>query len=474
MKSKDSVDVILSGTIITMDNHNRIIRDGSVAVKNDRILAVGKTADIEARYSPGKKLGGPGYFISPGFIDCHNHLSQALVREFGMEDLPNIYRVYIPCEIAMSSDDARVSANVMISQLLRAGITTVAETTCTATHEDMIAETIISSGMRAVMARGQGDRKTTFAGNYDQVNGRTSYRDDPGKLSEDLARCEEFIKHWQENGEGRLIPWIHTMGLPACSDNRFLRTRELAEKYNSGVMTHINRDKEEIEISIATHGERPLEHLNTIGALWPGYVAIHAMLTTDREIQMLASSGAKVAHSPVACTDIISAITKVVSMRASGVTVGLGCDTVINDIISVMRIAFIMHTQGTGIPLYDPISFTTEHAFEMATRDAAKTLGLENEIGSLETGKKADIIVIDANNNRLSPNHNPIGVIVQYAFGTDVTDVMVDGKLVVENGKLVQIDEAIVLQEAKKLSDRLRPVLEERRYRSLSGHTMVL
>ena len=473
MSRREPVDYLLNGVVITMDGSNRIIREGCVAVHNGRILAVGRKSDIEEKYKPDRALGGPDCFVTPGFIDCHNHLAQALVREFGMEDLPNIYRVYIPCETAMDADDARISAGVMISQLLRAGVTTVAETTCTAVHEDMIAETIMQSGMRAVMARGQGDRKTTFASNYDQVNCKTTHKDDPGKLVEDLARCEEFIKQWQAKGDGRLIPWIHTMGLPACSDERFLRTRELAEKYNTGVTTHINRDREEIEISIATHGERPLEHLNTIGALWPGYVAIHAMLTTDREIQMLAANRAKVAHSPVACTDIISAVTRVVSMRSAGVTVGLGCDTVINDIIKVMRIAFIMHTQANGIPLYDPVSFTTEHAFEMATREAAKTLGLEQEIGSLETGKKADVVVMDANNVRLSPHHNPIGVIVQYGTGTDVSDVLVDGKQVVENGQLVNLDEAVVLEEARNLSDRLRPALEARRYRPLTQYSTV-
>ena len=473
MSQPQHVDYLLHGTTLTMDAANRVIQDGAVVVNAQRIVAIGKKRELEQDYAPRETIGGQNALIMPGLIDCHNHLAQALVREFGMEDLPNIYRVYIPCEIAMTATDARISAEFMICQLLRAGVTTVAETTCTVAHEDAIAGALLDAGMRAVMARGQGDRKTRFASNYEQVEGRTSCTDDPGKLREDLARCEDFIRHWQAHGQGRLIPWIHTMGLPACSDERFIRTRELAEKYNSGVMTHINRDREEIEISLALHGERPLEHMNTIGALWPGYVAIHAMLTTDREIQALAAAGAKVAHSPVACTDIISAITKVVTMRAAGVTVGLGCDTVINDMFKVMRIAFIMHTQATGLPLYDPISFSTEDAFAMATRDAAKMLGLEHEIGSLEPGKKADVVVVDADNVRLSPHHNPIGVIVQYATGTDVTDVLVDGKRVVANGRLVNLDEALVLKAAEQLSDRLRPIIEARRYRPLTQYSMV-
>lgn len=462
------ITYLITGTVITMDSERRIIQDGAVAVKDKKILAVGTRADLQKDYQAAQLLGGPRDIIIPGLIDCHNHMAQVLVREVGMEDLPNIFRIYIPFEIEMDADDARVSAHVMLSQLLRAGVTTVAETTCSRHHEDAIANTLHASGIRAIMARGLGDGKTTFASNYDQVAGKTSFKDDPVFLAEDLARSEEFIKTWQAKGDGRLSPWIHTGGLPACSDERFLRTRELAEKYNAGVMTHINRDREEIEISMALHGERPLEHLYRIGALWPGYVAIHGMLTTDREIQMLAETGAKVAHSPMACIDIISAITKVVSMRAAGVTVGLGCDTLINDILKVMRVAFIMHTQNSGIPMYDPMALSSEDVLAMATCDGAKTLGIDDRVGSLEVGKQADIVVIDGDNVRLSPQHNPVGVLVQYAAGNDVKSVLVDGQLVVNDNKVLTIDEAQAVEEGIKLSNRLRPAMEARRYQPMN------
>lgn len=169
----------------------------------------------------------------------------------------------------------------------------------------------------------------------------------------------------------------------------------------------------------------------------------------------------------MACIDIISAITKVVSMRSAGVTVGLGCDTLINDVLKVMRIAFIMHTQNSGIPLYDSVALSSEDVLAMATCDAAKVLGLDTSIGSLEAGKKADIVVIDGDNVRLSPQHNPVGVLVQYATGNDVKSVLVDGQLVVDQGKVLTIDETVAIEEATKLSKRLRPILEERRYQPM-------
>ncbi|HXF97513.1 MAG TPA: amidohydrolase family protein [Gaiellaceae bacterium] len=461
------VDYLIEGTVITMDAEGRVIRDGAVAVEGERIVAVGKADDLRARYRPAHTLGGARRFVLPGMIDCHNHLAQALVRDYALEDLPNIYRVYIPAEMALDLDDARVCAQFGITQLLRSGVTTVAETTFTESHESVIEETIIETGIRAAMARGQGDRVTWLASNYDQVEQKSWLRDDPGKLRDDLAKTEDFLRRWQDSPQGRLKPWINNLGVPSCSEDRFLQTKELAEKYGSGMMVHINRDREEIELSVALFGERPIEHLYRIGALSPSFVAIHAMLTTDREIEMLAETGAGVAHAPVVCTDIVSAVTKVPTMRAAGVRVGLGCDTVINDILKVMRIAFIMHTQESGIRLFDPFGFTTGDAFAMGTIDAARLLNWDHEIGSLEVGKAADIAVIDGDNVRLFPAYDPIGTLVRYATGTDVESVLVAGRLVVDGGKVLTVDEPALLDEAARVGEKLGRALADRRYRPL-------
>ena len=469
----ESVDWLVEGAVVTMDPDRRIIRDGGVVVRDGRIVAVDKAASLRERYAAERTLGGARRFVIPGLIDCHNHVAQALVREYALEDFPNIYRVYIPAEDILGDEGIRTSTKVAAAQLLRAGVTTLTESTCTRDHEDPIAETIMEVGIRSAMAVGQGDRTSRLAGNYEQIDGRSEYRDDPGLLAENMAATEDFLQRWGEKGEGRLRPWIHNLGVPSCSDEMYVAAMQLAETYDTGVMTHINRDREEIELSFSLFGERPLEHLHSVGALGDRLVAIHAMLTTDREIRLLAEAGAGVAHAPVVCTDIVSAVTKIVTMRAFGVRVGLGCDTVINDILKVMRIAFIMQTQATGIPLYDPISFTTEDAFEMGTIGAARLLRWEHEIGSLEVGKAADITVIDGDNARLSPSTNPVGTLVRYATGTDAESVLVAGQLVVDGGKLLTIDESALLDEADELSQRLGAELGPRRYRRLVSGTMV-
>ncbi len=469
----EPVSSLVEGTVVTMDPDRRIIRNGAVAVAGDRIAEVGDATELRARYPGARRIGGPRRYVIPGLIDCHNHVAQALCRESTVEDFPNIYRIYIPTEAVQSPDEVRVSARVAFAQLLRAGVTTMTETTCTAEHEEPIAQTVMQTGIRCALARGGGDRESRLAGNYEQIAGKSWYRDDPAALADDVARTEDFFARWFPKGEGRLRPWVHSLGLPSCSDQRFLTGAELARKWGTGVMSHINRDREEIELSVSLFGHRPLEHVAAIGALNERFVAIHAMLTTDREIDLMAAAGAKLAHAPVVCTDIMSAVTRVPLMRSRGITVGLGCDTVINDVLKLMRIAHIMHNQA-AMPLFDPYGFSCNDAFEMGTIDAARLLLWDDEIGSLEAGKAADITVIDANNVRLTPSTDPVATLVRYGVGTDAESVLVAGRLVVHEGRLLTINEEELIEEAEALGARIISEMAPRRYVQLGTNVNYL
>ena len=468
-----AVTTLVEGTVVTMDPERRVIDDGAVAVAGDRIAEIGDAAELRSRHPEANRIGGRRRFVIPGLIDCHNHIAQALCRESTVEDFPNIYRIYIPAEAIQSTDDVRISAQVAFAQLMRAGVTTMTETTCTVAHEEPIAETVMETGIRCALARGMWDRESRLAGNYEQITEKSWYRDDPKVLADDLAYTKEFFAKWFEKGGGRLRPWVHNLGVPSCSDERFLATDELAKEWETGVMTHINRDREEIELSVSLFGHRPLEHLASIGALTERLVAIHAMLTTDREIQLMADAGAKLAHAPVVCTDIMSAVTRVPLMRSLGITVGLGCDTIINDVLKLMRIAFVMHNQA-AMPMFDPYGFSTHDAFEMGTIDAARLLLWDDEIGSLEVGKAADITVIDANNVRLTPSTDPIATLVRYGVGTDAESVMVAGELTVHDGRLLTIDEESLIEEAERLGARIVREMAPRRYVELGSNVSVL
>ena len=469
-----AADFVVTGTVVTADAERRVYTDGAVAVRDSRIVAVGPRAEVQRAFEGGHRLGGPRDLVIPGLIDTHNHMAQALVRSLALEDLPNITRVYIPAEDVLGDDGIRTSARVTMANLLRAGVTTTTDTTCTAEHEEAVGETALETGIRCALAVGQRDRTSRLASNYEQIEGRSEYQDDPAITAGNIAHLEDFLTRWSERGRGLVRPYIHAASVPSISDEMFVAAQDLAERHDTAVMTHINRDREEIELCVSLFGRRPLEHLSRLGVLGPRFLAIHAMLTTAREIRLLAEAGAKLTHAPVVCTDIVSAVTDVVGMRAAGVTVGLGCDTVINDILAVMRIAFFMQAQAAGIPMYDPIGFTTEDAFEMATIDGAKALIWDHEIGSLEVGKAADLAVIDGENPRLSPRHNPVGSIVRYAVGTDVRSVLVDGRLVVDDGRVLTIDEGSLLEEADEVAARVRDYLVPRRYWPLNQRFRIM
>ncbi|MCY4664471.1 MAG: amidohydrolase family protein [Acidimicrobiaceae bacterium] len=473
-RRQQAADFVITGTVVTVDAERRVFTDGAVAVRDSRIVAVGPRTEVEAAYEPGRRLGGPRDLVIPGLIDSHNHMAQALVRSMAFEDLPNITRIYIPAEDVLGDDGIRTSARVTMANLLRAGVTTTTDTTGTPAHEDAVGETALEMGIRCALAVGQRDRTSRLASNYEQIEGRSEYRDDPAVRADNIAHIDDFLTRWTARGGGRVRPYIHTPSVPSISDEMFFAARDLAERHDTAMMTHIHRDREEIELCVSLFGRRPLEHLGHIGVLGPRFLAIHAMLTTARETLVMADAGAKLAHAPVVCTDIVSAVTDVVGMRAAGVTVGLGCDTVINDILAVARIAYMMHGQAAGIPLYDPIGFTTEDAFDMATIDGARALLWDHEIGSLEVGKAADIAVIDGENPRLSPRHNPIGSIIRYAAGTDVSSVLVDGKLVVDEGEVLTADSSALLDEADRVAARIYDHVLARRYWPLNRRYRVI
>ncbi len=335
-------------------------------------------------------------------------------------------------------------------------------------------EAALEVGSRCALAVGQNDRDSKLAAAAEQISHKSEYRDDPQRTADNIAHIDDFLARWTSRGKGLVRPFVHTWSVIHNSEEMFHAGYELAKRHDTGMMTHINRDREEVELSVALYGRRPIEHLSAIGALGPGLLAIRAMQTTPREIALLATAGAALAHSPVACTAILTAITDVVGMRTAGITVGLGCDTVINDILKVMRIAFFMHGQAAGSRFYDPIAFTTEDAFETGPIDAARALLWDREISSIEIGKAADIAVVDGENLRLSPPHSPVGVLVRYATGTDVKSVLVNGPLVVDDWELLTIDEKQLLEDADDVATRLRDDLASRRYWPLTQRTRLI
>jgi len=463
----ESVDFLVSGTVITCDGQRRVLSDGAVAVRGSQILAVGERQELEGRFAPDERLGGSRAFVLPGLIDCHSHLAQALVRSLIAHELPMIYRLYLPAEEAMTLEQVGTSARLCMAQLLRSGVTTVAETTATPAHEDAIVAAVEETGMRVVMARGAGDQDYHHAGAYSQISGRSWAEPRSGEAQRDLSRTSQFLDRHPPAGDQPLRGAVLASHLTGFSCEYIQAAAALAEDRGTSFQMHVGRDREEVEFSLAVYGRRPVEQLAHLDVLSERLLAIHAILVTDREAGLLAGAGASVAHSPVECQNILNGVPRVQRLRQRGIAVGLGCDNAINDMWEVMRAAWVMHSSLGAIPDYDPEHLPAGDILDMATTDAARALCWHNGIGSLEAGKQADLVVVDGDAAHLVPVHDPVTELVRYGTRADVREVMVAGRLLVSDGRHTTIDTERLYAAAEEAAPSVAAAVTPRRYRPL-------
>lgn len=463
------VDWILTGTVLTSDADRRVIRDGAVAVAADRIVAVGTREEIDTAYQPARRLGGRRAFVIPGLIDCHNHLAQSLVRSLIAHELPMIYRLYLPAEDAMSLEQVGISARLCMAQLLRSGVTTVTETTATPAHEDTIVAAIETVGMRALMARGSADQDCHHAGAYSQITERSWIRQRAGEAEADLARTSAFLDRHRPTGDQLLRGGVLSSHLTGFSGAYTQAAAALAAERDASFQMHVGRDREEVEFSLAVYGRRPVEQLAEWGVISPHLLAIHAILVTDREVNLLAEGGAAVAHSPIECQNILNGVPRIRRLIDRGIPVGLGCDNALNDLWEVMRAAWVIHSTIGAIPDYDPEHLTADHIFRLATAGAAAALRWQDGIGSIEPGKQADLVVVDGDAAHLVPVQHAVTDLIRYGTRADVNDVMVAGRLLVEDGKHTTIDTEALYAAAEAAAPDVAAAVAPRRYRPLSS-----
>lgn len=464
----NDADWLLTGTVITCDAQRRVFRDGAVAVRDGRIVDVGTRDDVAGRWRARRELGGGRASVLPGFVDCHTHAAQALVRSLIASELPMIYRLYLPAEDAMTLDDVGLSARLLMAQLLRSGVTCFAETTATPAHEDAIVEAIEDVGMRCVMGRGAPDQRAHHAAVYSQLRDRSTIEPRPGEAEADLARTEAFLDRHDPAGSGRIKGTVLASHLTGFSETYFRLAAALADDRDATLQVHLARDREEVELSLAVYGARPAEVLADWGVLGPRLLAIHAILLSDREVGLLGDAGASVAHSPAECLNILNGVPSLARFRSRGVSVGLGCDNAINDMWEVMRVAHAQQMALGGIPGFDAEHLGADTLLELATIEAATAVGWADGIGSLEVGKHADSVVVDGDAAHLVPVQHPVLDLVRYGTRADVRDVMVGGRLLVEGGRHTTIDLESVAARAEEAAPRIAAVVAPRRYRPMA------
>lgn len=443
VQSQERVDLMVSGgTLVTMDSGRSIIKDGSVAVRGDSIVAVGPRTEIEQRYKATQVTDAHGGLVLPGFINGHTHVPMTLFRGLHDDVTLNdwLYKYIFPAE-AKNVNEAfvRWGTRLAAAEQIRAGVTTFADMYY---FEDAVAEETKAAGMRGVL----GETFIDFPAPDNKNEG------------EMLAYTDKFLKRWQGD------PLIHAAAAPhsiyTCSRKTLQDSAALARRYQAPILIHLAEMKKEWDDSEKQNGMSPVAYLNGIGVLGPDVIAAHCIFVDAGDQKLLAEKRVGCVHNPSSNMMLASGVSPVPDLRAAGVAVGLGTDGPAGsnndlDLMEEMDLA----AKLAKITRMNPLALNAKSVVEMATIDGARALHMEKEIGSLEAGKKADLVLLSLVEPNAVPMYDVYAQIAYSLKGSDVETVVIGGRVVMRDHKLLTIDEPAVLQKANEYGDAVKKSL---------------
>lgn len=461
------VDLLLTGGIVlTMDAGRRILEDGAVAVLGREIVAVGPSAEIGRAYTADKVIDTKGRLVMPGLVNAHTHILQTLLRG-GLSQDRDVYdwmvNVLYPGLWQYSAREADVATRLYATEAIRAGTTTLVEN-CDAGRADELSVAAIKAmdemGLRAMFARLFYDHMPADLGDALDVIARRAKHvvRDGSTLVEDgeeaMAHTEDLMRRFHNTADGRIKVWAAPALPHTTTDAALDRSFELARQYDSMVTIHVAESPRDV-----SNGQlSSVEHLAARGGVNERLLAAHCVWLNERDMRLMGAAGAKVVHNPVSNLYLASGIAPVSRMLAYGVKVSIGTDDAnCNESASMIQEMKFAALLQRGREL-DPSAITTEKIVEMATIDGAEAVGMGDRIGALETGRLADVIVLDLDVPQLRPLHHiPNGLVFQ-AYGSEVITTIVNGKVLMEDRTLTmmsQEEESELRAEAQFASGRI-------------------
>jgi len=422
-------------SLLPLPDRAHFIENGWLAIRGSEILALGK--GDPPPHSAKKKIPGPGCVALPGLINAHLHAPMTLFRGLA-DDLP--LKIWLEEHIFpaegkwVNGEFVYWGTLLACAEMIRSGTTAFFDGYF---FEEQAARAALQSGMRGLMAQGILDFPT------------------PDSLSpaESISRIKDFIQDF--SGSNLIKPAIFAHTVYTCSPSLLKECRSLADRYGVPLITHLSETRSEVEEVMKKYGRRPVDYLENLGLLSSPLIACHCVWLTEEEMDLLARRKVRVVHNPESNMKLASGVAPVPDLLARGVAVGLGTDGCASnnnlDLFQEMDSAAKLHK----VHRLDPTVMPSQTVLEMATLGGARVLGMEKEIGSLEAGKKADVIVLELNKPHLQPVYNLVSHLVYSATGADVRDVIIDGKMVMENRKLLTLDEEEILAKAGEWGRRV-------------------
>jgi 5-methylthioadenosine/S-adenosylhomocysteine deaminase len=439
----EPADVIWSARfVLTMAPQRRVIENGAVAVRGDRIVGVGTKAEIDKRFQPKQRLDRPDALLAPGLINTHTHAAMSLLR--GIADdlrLQDWLQKYIfPAEAKnVSPEFVRWGTRLACAEMLLGGTTTFTDMYY---FEDVAAEAAKEAGMRGVLGE-------TIIG-FPVADAKTP--------ADSLKLAEVFLQRFRN--DPLIIPAVAPHAIYTNSDETLKAARALANRYGAPLLIHLSETKRENDEALAKRKMSPTRALDTLGILQGRTVAAHAVWVDSADLETLRLRHVGVAHCPSSNMKLASGVAPIVRMLSLGIVVGLGPDGPAgsnNDFNMFEEMDLAAKLQK--VITLDPQSLPATTAFEMATMGGARVLGLQREIGSLEPGKRADMISVRLDQPHAVPLYEPVSQLVYALKASDVGDVMVNGKTVVRDRQILTLDLKQVIAKAEEFQAKVRASL---------------
>ncbi len=426
MESKNIL--IKDATIISNE-----IKKGSLLIQNDKIVEISEKISID---NADEVIDASGKILIPGLVNTHTHLSMTLMRGLA-DDMPldTWLNNYIwPVEAELNPEYCYAGALVACAEMIKSGTTCFNDMYFFMDH---VAKAADEAGLRGILSHGMID----FG--------------DGDKRRKEFKESVRIIKECHNTGDGRIQVAFGPHSPYTCSQELLREVKKEAAKYGVRIHIHVSETQKEVTDILQTHGRRPFEYLDEIGFLGSEVTAAHAVWLSENEIEIIKHSDVKLSHNPSSNMKLSSGVCPVSELLRKEICVSIGTDGPASnnnmDMFEEMKMTALLQKVTT----MDPSVLNANEVFKMATINGAKTLGLEDQIGSIEVGKKADITLIDARSPQLTPFRNPISHIVYSANGGNVDTVICNGEILMKNRELIKLDENMVLEASQNAAEEL-------------------
>jgi len=419
---------IRNGTVVTMDDRRRVLKNFSLGIERGKIVRLEKEIREKADY----EIDARGKVVMPGLVNTHTHLAMTLFRG-AADDMPLdkwLSQEVWPVEGQLEPRHVYAGSLLGCLEMIRSGTTTFNDMYF---HLDEVARSVRESGMRGVLSYPLLD----IAG---EEQGRELFR----QAEEGMGKYNGLER------DSNLKVFVGPHSPYTCSRELLLKARELADRHSTGIHIHVAETREEVEASLEKRGMGPFQYLDSIGFLGSNVLAVHSTHVSESEEEIMGRQGLSVSHNPVSNMKLAAGAAPVTRLLESGINVALGTDGCGSnnslDMFEEMKTASLLQKVTTG----DARALNFYQALEMATINGARALGIDSEVGSLEVGKRADVILVDFDKPHLKPLSNPLSHLVYSARGCDVSTTIVEGRVLMEGGKMRTLDQKGVMKFAQE------------------------